>query len=227
MYKTREASKLTGLHGNTLRRYAEQGIIPFVKLPSGQRLYDVDAFLRNARQSTVVCYCRVSSAKQRDDLHRQSARMRELYPQAEIVEEVASGLNFKRKKLLALLDRCMRGDKLTLVVAHRDRLARFAFNLVEHIVKQAGGEVVVLDESTGSPEVELTQDLLSILHHFSCRLHGSRSHQHKQESADLPNGTTAQTLHEVVRGFKTSLQSHCGPLEPTEGDAPEALDGCG
>lgn len=63
MYKTREAVKLTGLHGNTLRRYADNGTIPSIRLPSGQRLYDVDAFLERAKPSKVVCYCRVSSAK--------------------------------------------------------------------------------------------------------------------------------------------------------------------
>ena len=62
------------------------------------------------------------------------------------------------------------------MVAHRDRLARFGFELIEWLAKQNGGEVVVLDESSCSPEQELTQDILSILHTFSCRLYGLRKY---------------------------------------------------
>lgn len=215
MYKTREATKLTGLHGNTLRKYADTGVIKSIRLPSGQRLFDVDAFLGAVRDKTVVCYCRVSSTKQRDDLERQSARMRELYPEAEVVEEVGSGLNFKRKHLLALLGRAIQGEQLTLVVAHRDRLAMFGFNLIEFIIRDAGGEIVVLDEPVGSPERELTEDLLAILHHFSCRMHGSRSYKQNKEDTHLPKQGTTGTVQEMVWGFKTSLQQHCGVIEPT------------
>lgn len=223
MYKTREASKLTGLHGNTLRKYADTGIIKSVRLPSGQRLFDVDAFLGNMHNKTVVCYCRVSSAKQRDDLTRQSARMRELYQKAEIVEEVGSGLNFKRKQLLALLGRAIQGEQLTLVVAHRDRLARFGYQLIDFVIRNSGGQIVVLDEASGSPEQELTQDLLAILHHFSCRMHGARSHQRNKEDKDLPHSGTKADVPELVRGFKESLQQHCGDAEQHQESS--ALDG--
>ena len=60
------------------------------------------------------------------------------------------------------------------MVAHRDRLARFGFELIEWLVQQNGGTVVVLNQSDASPESELTEDLLAILHTFSCRMHGLR-----------------------------------------------------
>ena len=63
------------------------------------------------------------------------------------------------------------------MVAHKDRLARFGFELIEWLAKQNGGEVVVLDESSCSPEQELTEDILSILHTFSCRLSGLRKYR--------------------------------------------------
>ena len=65
---TRKAAKRLGLHPNTLRVYADRGDIPHYRTPAGQRLYDVDAFLRGKADPEVVCYCRVSSAKQRGDL---------------------------------------------------------------------------------------------------------------------------------------------------------------
>jgi predicted site-specific integrase-resolvase len=151
--------------------------------------------------------------------------MRELYPKAEIVEEVGGGLNFKRKGLLTLLERAMQGEQLTLVVAHRDRLARFGFNLIEFVIRNSGGKVVVLDESVGSPERELTEDLLAILHHFSCRMHGSRSRKQNKEGSHLPDQGAETSVQEMVRSFKAGLQQHCGVTEPN--NEAETLDGCG
>jgi putative resolvase len=74
------------------------------------------------------------------------------------------------------MDRLLRGDKLTLIVACRDRLARFGFELVQYMVEQNGGNIVVLDQTVYCPSSELTQDLLSILHVFSCRMHGLRKY---------------------------------------------------
>ena len=127
----RKASAQLGIHQNTLRRYADQGRIQTIRTASGQRRYDVDAFLRQSAAAALVCYCRVSSAKQRDGLARQVAFMRERYPNAEIVSDTGGGLNFRRKGLVALLERLQRGDKLRIVVAHRDRLARFGFELIQ------------------------------------------------------------------------------------------------
>src|SRR5919199_6153918 len=175
----REAIKRLGLHKNTLRKYADNGIIPSIRNQAGQRLFDVDAYLGASIGSATVCYCRVSSSKQRDDLIRQVAYMQSLYPEAEIIKDIGSGLNFKRKGLRSLLDRLMRGDKLTLVVACRDRLARFGFDLFQYLVEQNGGNIVVLDQAVYCPSSELTQDLLSILHVFSCRMHGLRKYSQK------------------------------------------------
>ena len=63
------------------------------------------------------------------------------------------------------------------MVAHRDRLARFGFELIEWLVEQNGGNIVVLNQSDGSPESELTEDLLAILDTFSCRMHGLRRYR--------------------------------------------------
>ncbi|TAE54326.1 MAG: IS607 family transposase [Nostocales cyanobacterium] len=176
----RKAVEFLGLHPNTLRRYADEGKIKSIKNSAGQRLYDVESYIRGDSDRTpAVCYCRVSSAKQRDDLDRQIAYMQSLYPDAEIIKDIGSGLNFKRKGLRSLLDRLLQGDKFILVVACRDRLARFGFELVQYMVEQNGGQIVVLDKTVHCPQSELTQDLLSILHVFSCRMHGLRKYSKK------------------------------------------------
>ncbi|MEN9849445.1 MAG: hypothetical protein RL368_2185, partial [Pseudomonadota bacterium] len=151
-YSSREASKILNVHANTLRKWADSGKIEAIKTAAGQRRYNLDQYLQNSRQKITVCYCRVSSAKQRDDLARQVDFMREKYPNAEIIKDIGSGLNFKRKGLKALLERAMRGDSIELVVAHRDRLARFGQDLIRQVIEFNGGKLVVLDQSTCSPE---------------------------------------------------------------------------
>ncbi|MBW4584245.1 MAG: IS607 family transposase [Aetokthonos hydrillicola CCALA 1050] len=189
----RKAVEFLGLHPNTLRKYADEGKIKSIKNAAGQRLYDVESYTRgDSARVTTICYCRVSSSKQRDDLDRQVAYMQSLYPQAEIIRDIGSGINFKRKGLQSLLDKLMRGDKFTLIVACRDRLALFGFELIQYLVEQNGGQIVVLDKTVYCPESELTQDLLSILHVFSCRMHGLRKYSKKIKEDLSKTDTTAE-----------------------------------
>lgn len=182
----RVAQEILGLSPNTLRKYADNGTIRSIRTPSGQRKFDIDSYLGESCSPTVVCYTRVSSPKQKDDLARQVVYMRTQFPNAEIVQDIGSGLNFKRKGLRSLLDRLSQGIKLTLVVAHRDRLARFGFELVEYLVQQNGGELLVLDQTSSSPQRELVDDLLAILTVFSCRMHGLRRYRKEiQEDKNL------------------------------------------
>ena len=154
-------------------------------MPSGHRRVDVRGLLREGIDE-VICYARVSSTKQKDDLQRQVVYLKEKFPQADVVCDIASGLNFKRKGLNTILVRLLKGDKFTLVVDHRDRLARFGYELIEFLVQQNGGKLMVLNNGSNEPseESKLTTDLLSILHHFSCRAYGKRSHQHQKDKSD-------------------------------------------
>jgi len=184
----RKACLALGLSPNTVRKYADKGIINSIRNAANQRLIDVDSFIRKSSKSSVICYCRVSSNKQRDDLARQVVYMREQFPNAEIIKDIGSGLNFKRKGLISLLDRLAQGDKLTVVVAHKDRLARFGVELLRYFINKNGGELMVLDQTTHSPERELSEDLLSIIHVFSCRMHGLRRYSKLlKEDTDLPH----------------------------------------
>ena len=113
--------------------------------------------------------------------------MRERYPDAGIV----AGINFERKGLRSILERAMRRTVVTLVVAYRDRLARFGSQIIEFVLQQSGGQLVVPSGVSLSPEQELTTDLLTILHVFSCRLHGLRKYKAQiQEDPDL-SGSSA------------------------------------
>lgn len=189
MYVTlREAKKQLGLHPNTLRKYADDGIIETIRTPSGQRRFNVESFIKQKQSNLeTILYCRVSSVRQKDDLQNQKDYLLSKYPGAEVIVDVASGLNFKRKGLRSILERLLQGHSIKLVVAERDRLCRFGFELVDYLITKNGGEIVVLDQIQCSPEGELVSDILSILHVFSCRVHGMRKYKNQiKEDKDLP-----------------------------------------
>ncbi|WP_232731678.1 MerR family DNA-binding transcriptional regulator [Kamptonema formosum] len=66
----RKAVEFFGLHPKTLRKYADEGQIKSIRTPNGQRLFDVGGMGGDSASTATICYCRVSSAKQGDDLTR-------------------------------------------------------------------------------------------------------------------------------------------------------------
>ena len=131
----------------------------------------------------TVLYARVSSSDQSDDLVRQAERLQRFARQQgwavdEVVMETASGLNGKRRKLLRVLESV---GGVRLVVEHRDRLARFGFEMVEAAVRGGGGEVVVTDD--GELDDDLVRDVTEVLTSMCARLYGRRSAARRAERA--------------------------------------------
>lgn len=189
MLKTNKACEILGVHPNTLRRWADEGKIRYVRQKSGNRMYDIDGFLgaSNPSDKSKIIYARVSSRNQRDDLSNQIKYLRERYPNHELVEDIGSGLNFKRKGFLGILDRISQGTVGEVVVTHKDRLCRFGFTLLEHIAKRNDCKLLVLENTQLSPQEELVRDLVSIIHVFSCRIYGLRKYSRKiKEDKDIP-----------------------------------------
>ncbi|SMD20637.1 Predicted site-specific integrase-resolvase [Kibdelosporangium aridum] len=134
-----------------------------------------------AKRKTVV-YCRVSSPGQRDDLASQVAAMEQFclargLAVDEWVTEVGGGMNLVRGKFLNLMDAVERGDVAILVIAHKDRLARFGFDYLNHVATKNGCEILVVNQESLSPQQEMVEDLLAIVHTFSCRLDGLRRYE--------------------------------------------------
>ena len=176
-----------GVTPQTVRDWSNSGKIKTERTLGGHRRIIIE----ERQQEKLICYCRVSSYKQKYDLKRQAAFMQSEYPNAEIIKDIGSGLNWKRKGLKTILESSMHGIKQTVVVAHRDRLGRFGVDIIKWILERTGGKLVVLDKTEHSPEQELTKDLLSILHVFSCRLHRLRSYKAKINKA-LSNSETKE-----------------------------------
>lgn len=185
---TKKACERLGVHPNTLRNWANENKIKYIRTDSGHRRYDVEDYLRRkGHQGQRILYARVSSKKQKDDLARQVRELTSRFPHDEVIEDFGSGLNFRRKGLTALLDRIMSGDVSEVVVAHKDRLCRFGFELIEQIAAKYNCNIVVLNDTNLSPQEELVRDLLSIIHVFSCRLSGLRKYRSQiKEDSNLP-----------------------------------------
>jgi len=113
----------------------------------------------------------------------------------EWIMEIGGGLNFGRKRFLALVDAIVAGEVERLLIAHRDRLARFGFALLKHLCETHGTELVVMNAETLSPEQELVQDLMSIVHCFSSRLYDLRNYRKALEKA-LKDENRAQNTDE-------------------------------
>jgi putative resolvase len=191
MWKVAEFAKLVGVSGSTLRRWESEGKLIPQRTLGNQRIYS-ESHLNAARNlktgktppSRVIVYCRVSSAGQKQDLLRQVQAMEQFclaqgVAITDSIQEVGGGLNFKRPKFLQIVQWAMLGEIRVLYVAHKDRLCRFGFELVEQILLWNGGTIIVANAESLSPYEELTQDLLSIIQCFSSRLQGLRKYQAK------------------------------------------------
>jgi predicted site-specific integrase-resolvase len=193
----REASIITGINAQTLRKLGDENKIKCYKTLSGQRKFDKsylekmcnnddndDKIDKDTKKNYI--YTRVSSKKQSDDLSRQVEfikNKRTEYTSYISISDIGSGINFNRKGLTAILDAALQGTLGEVIVAHRDRLCRFGFDLIKLIIEKQGGKITVLDdERNKSSEQELSEDLLSIVHIYSCRQMGKRSYKAKIEN---------------------------------------------
>ncbi|MEG4573819.1 IS607 family transposase [Microcoleus sp. N3A4] len=190
MWKVAEFGKLIGVSSSTLRRWESEGKLIPDRTLGNQRLYTENhlSIARNLKTgktpNRVIVYCRVSSAGQKQDLLRQTQAMEQFCLAQGIsitdsIQEIGGGLNFRRPKFLQIIQWAILGEVKMLYVAHKDRLCRFGFELVEQILQWNGGTVIVANAETLSPHEELTQDLLSIIDCFSSRLYGLRKYKAK------------------------------------------------
>lgn len=126
-------------------------------LKTNHRVYtDDDIFKvlnleKPSNQGKIVVYCRMSSHAQKDDLQSQIEAMQTFCLAQGIAvdewhSEVGSGLNFKRKIFLSLMDRIEIGEIKNLYVAHKDRLARFGFDYFKHMANRHNYQIIVANQ---------------------------------------------------------------------------------
>ena len=172
-----------GISYQTAWRWVKDDVmpVPWRQLPTGTILVDTSS---DKLAGGVALYARVSSHDQRADLDRQLARLSVYAAEhslhvVESVSEVGSGLNGKRRALLRLLS----DPRIeTLVVEHRDRLARFGSDYIEAALSASGRKLIVVDPS--EMKDDLVADMISILTSFCARLYGKRSARNRAISIE-------------------------------------------
>ncbi len=188
----KEVLETLNISHNTIYKMIKRGEIEAVKIGRVYR-YDLKKFLADRNFSSVnqrkICYCRVSSRGQKDDLMRQVKVMEELYPSHEIIKDIGSGLNFKRKGILKLINSAFKGEIAEIVITFKDRLCRFGFDLLESIVRiYSHGKIIILNrKEEKTPMEEITEDILSIMNVYVAKINGMRNHKNKIEK-DLKSG---------------------------------------
>jgi putative resolvase len=179
---TGEACEIYGVTGNTIRRWADNGTIVSKRTPRGPRRYFISekGILKTesvTSNRTNYIYVRVSSSKQREDMDRQEAFLRNLYPDHQVIRDIGSGLNYKRKGLLKLLRMSNKNEVGEIVVFSKDRLCRFGFELLQFQFSENDTKLMVYEQIDKSPEEEFTEDILAILQVFACRWNGKRKYK--------------------------------------------------
>jgi len=162
-----------GVSKFTAYRWFREGTLPVPAERVG-RLILVNVDVAKRESARTVLYARVSSDDQRSDLDRQVARLTEWatgqgMAGAEVIVEVGSGMNGKRRRLARLL---ADATATTVVVEHRDRLARFGVEHLEAALSAQGRRIVVVD--AGEVDDDLIRDMTEVLTSFCARLYGRR-----------------------------------------------------
>jgi len=190
--KSKDVLRLLRISRNTLHRYAENGTIKFIKLPSGFYNYneeDVYKILNKDIMRKNYIYARVSTPKQKKDLENQIEMLKAWSFNAGIrlngiYSDVASGISFdKRKDFFILLDEVIDHKVERVIVAYKDRLSRVGFELFSHLFNQYGTEIVVVSEM-GNKKLdseEIFEEIVSLLHCYSMKLYSKRHNNKKLE----------------------------------------------
>ena len=129
-----------------------------------------------------ICYIRVSTNGQKDDLKRQREVMESLYKDYKIIEDIGSGLNLNKKGLRKIIDLAINGKINKLVIAHKDRLVRFGYELIEDLIKKySNGEIIIINEKekNKNPQEELVNDVLQIMNVYVAKMNGLRRYKKK------------------------------------------------
>lgn len=184
-----EVAKLKGVRVETVREWTKQGVLNCEITQGGHRRYPIEQFTSEPPNTRVtVLYARVSSHDQKEDLDRQCQVLQSLYPQGELIKDLGSGLNYKKKGLVKLISMLTNNLVEELVITHKDRLLRFGSELIFALCEQFGTKVTILNQPTEIKfEEELALDVLEIITVMSARLYGSRSRKNLKLMQELQN----------------------------------------
>ncbi|MFW6219916.1 MAG: IS607 family transposase [bacterium] len=186
MISISEASKILGVTSKTIRLWEKQGKIKSHRTEGGHRRYLISELIKSKKDKELtIAYARVSSNDQKEDLKRQELVLESYCASKgfnfEIISDLGSGLNYKKKGLVRLIKLICSEQVDRLILTHKDRLLRFGSELIFTLCEHFGVEIIIINRSEDSTfEEDLAKDVMDIVMVFSARLYGSRSHKNKQ-----------------------------------------------
>ncbi len=193
--KLRTFAQWAGVRYETAWRWFKAGKIKGYQLDTKTIVITEELSQHPEREIIVVVYARVSANEHRPNLERQAERLSAYcvakgWKVHKVVKEVGSGVNDRRKKLLAILA----DPTITIIVVeHKDRLTRFGFKYIETLLALQGRSIEVVNV-TENPIEDLIADLVSIVYSMAARLYGQRRAKRKTEK--LVKELTAEKLTE-------------------------------
>lgn len=194
-------AKIVGVTPTTLRRMHESGeLMPYHISNGGTRYYSKEQLKlfvpEKENKKIVVGYCRVSTLSQKDDLKTQVTNVKSYMCakgyQFEIIEDIGSGINYKKKGLQKLVSKINNKEISKVVILYKDRLVRFGFELIEYLCSINDVEIEIIDNTTQREEQELTDDLIQIITVFANRLYGQRSKKTKKLIDEVKKNVTCE-----------------------------------
>lgn len=197
-YSIGKFAKLIGRTPQTLRDWDKKGVLkPAQVAQSGYRYYSQEQLnhfwglknLAETAEKKVIGYCRVSSAKQKDDLERQIENVKTyMYAkgyQFEIITDIGSGINYNKKGLNQLMDMVTDAKVEKIVILYKDRLVRFGYELLENICSKFGATIEIIDSTEKTEQQELVEDLVQIITVLSRGLREKRANKAKKLIKEL------------------------------------------
>lgn len=187
IYKPKDFAKMLNVSVKTLQRWDNEDTLKAYRNPKGRRYYTHEQYLLFKELSSkinkkIVIYTRVSTNNQKDDLNNQIEFLKN-YANAkgfivdEIITDIGSGLNYNRKKWNELIANCINQKIKTIIISNKDRFIRFGYEWFEQFLLNYGVNIIVVNNDKLSPNEELIQDLISIIHVFSCKIYGLRKYK--------------------------------------------------
>lgn len=180
-YTTGQIAKMYNVAPMTVRRWIESGKFEHVQRTLGGE-YRVGVIT----ETKNILYARVSSKKQESSIDSQLEYLKSKVSEYdEVMYDIGSGFNFKRKQFRAILERCLKGESIRVVVSNQDRFTRVGFEFLQWIFERTGGSVEVLDKTETKQEFDY-DNLISFITVFCNSYYGKRNTSRNKKNKDLP-----------------------------------------
>ena len=204
LLSSKEVANLCGVTIHTVCMWRKEGRLPFMKINDRvilHKIEDVEKLLNkkifseeNAKKRKNIIYARVSTSKQKDDLKKQIQILNDFCNSNgviidEIFTEIASGMNEDREEFNKIIDLVINKEIDKIYITFEDRLTRFGFKYFENLFDKFDTQIVVLNNKINNEsfEEELSNDLISIIHHFSMKMYSNRRKKLKEASKLIEN----------------------------------------